>query len=178
MLWLVGVAGYHEERVVADDRQSRSQMEADNLKPRDLISVHAGNSSPYGKKIFCPQRENYGNVFLFSTLKYDKRYISLVELVWIKVVANILPSICFCKKQERDCRPDEEALRSTAHRYFYEIDCLLTPQRKDTCLLQAALTALTQLFWNLEIKSREKLMQLPPVITLLPGEGIKSRPSA
>lgn len=81
MLWLVGVAGYHEERVVADDRQSRSQMEADNLKPRDLVSVHAGNSSPYGKKRFCPQRENYGNVFLFSTLKYDKRYISLVELV-------------------------------------------------------------------------------------------------
>lgn len=90
------------------------------------------------------------------------------------MVANTLPSICFCKKQERDCRPDEEALRSTTHRYFYEIDCLLTPQRKDTCLLQAALTALTQLFLNLEIKSREKLMQLPPVITLLPGEGLKA----
>lgn len=65
MPWLVGVAGYHEEWIAADDRQSRSQMEAGTLKTTDLISVHAGKLSPYGKKDLVLKGKTTGVSFCF-----------------------------------------------------------------------------------------------------------------
>lgn len=75
LLWLVGSAGWHEEKVVTDDMQSRSQMRAGTvtlvcfLKKQRFNLCACRKLESLWKKKSCPQMENCENAFLIFYTK-------------------------------------------------------------------------------------------------------------
>lgn len=175
-LWLIGDPGWHEERVAADDRQSRSQMRFDVMtlvdfwKNRDLISVQPGKLNPYGKRFLYSHRKLSGCLSVFCIkvwpLKQTTSGWDCCGIKWLLVSEKCRRGIAGL---------NEEALRrNISHRYFYDMDFSPTPQKKDTWVLQDALTALTQSCWKLGIEAESHLLL---VVTLLPGRGVHHKPS-